>query len=170
MKAPLIMSVISSNFHASRPCMHVYHRSLPGLSCLQRLSGQFFALEDLGNLWRLEDGPELDSGWRLDRVGVHRIMHPMDDGAVDHRQAFGIKDCMRLRQLFLRHAHLVVVCVMRPKHCLAIRNKFKQYGYRHRSACARRLEVLFLEISDICLDSAFSGCHGALGRLGACCL
>jgi hypothetical protein len=166
--------------------MHVYHRSLPGLSCLQRLSGQFFALEDLGNLWRLEDGPELDSGWRLDRVGVHRIMHPMDDGAVDHRQAFGIKDCMRLRhddrsfivltetkfskRLFLRHAHLVVVCVMRPKHCLAIRIKFKQYGYRHRSACARRLEVLFLVISDICLDSAFSGCHGALGRLGACCL
>jgi len=71
-------------------------------------------------------------------------MQPTDDGAVDHRQAFGIKDCMRLRQLFLRHAHLVVFCVMRPKHCLAIRDQFKQYGCRHRIVCERRLEVLFL--------------------------
>ncbi len=51
---------------------------------------------------------------------------------------------MRLRQLFLRHAHLVVVCVMRPEHCLAIRDQFKQYGCRHRIVCERRLEVLFL--------------------------
>ena len=38
--------------------LHVFRRNLPGLSCPQRLSGQFFDLEDLGNLWRLEDGPE----------------------------------------------------------------------------------------------------------------
>ena len=35
--------------------VHVYRRNLPGLSCPQRLSGQFFANEDLGNFWRLED-------------------------------------------------------------------------------------------------------------------
>jgi hypothetical protein len=52
--------------------VHVYRRNLPGLSCPQRLSGQFFALEDLGNLWRLEDGPDLDGDWRLGGVGVHR--------------------------------------------------------------------------------------------------
>jgi hypothetical protein len=34
-----------------------------------------------------------------------------------------IKNCMRLRQHFLRHAHLLVVCMMRPKHCLDLRNK-----------------------------------------------
>jgi len=51
---------------------HVYRQNSQGLSCPQRLSGQFFALEDLGNLRRLEDGLELDSGWRLGGVGVHR--------------------------------------------------------------------------------------------------
>jgi hypothetical protein len=130
--------------------VHVYRRNPPGLSCPQRLSGQFFALEDLGDLWRLEDRPELDSGWRLGGVGVHRIMQPTNCGAVHHRQAVGIKNCMRLRQLFPRHAHLVVVCMMRPKHCLAIRDQFKQQGCRYRRVCERRLEVLFLVIRDIC--------------------
>jgi hypothetical protein len=89
--------------------VNVYRRNLPGLSCPQRLSGQFFALEaGLGNLWCLEDGPALDSGWRLGDVGVHRIMQPPDDGAVDHRQALGIEVCMRRSQIFLRHAHLLV--------------------------------------------------------------
>jgi hypothetical protein len=83
-------------------------------------------MEDLVNLWRLEDGPGLDSGWRLGGVGVHRIVQPTDDGAVHHRQAFGIKDCMRPRQLFFRQANLLVVCMMRPKHCLTICDQFKQ--------------------------------------------
>jgi hypothetical protein len=74
--------------------------------------------------------PELDSGWRLGGVGVHRIVQPTNDGTVHHRQAFVIKNCMRLRQLFLRHAHLLVVCMMRPKYCLA--DQGPPYGVHKR--------------------------------------
>jgi hypothetical protein len=56
------------------------------MHCPLGLGGQFFALEDISNLWRLEDGPELGSGWRLDGVaGVHCIVQQTDDGAV-HQQ------------------------------------------------------------------------------------
>ena len=61
---------------------------------------------------------------------------------------------MRLRQLFLRHAHLLVIWMMRPQHCLAIRDQFKQHGCRYRRVCERRLEVFFLVIRDICLASS----------------
>jgi hypothetical protein len=88
--------------------------------------------------------------------------------AVHQRQALGIENCMRLRQLFLRHAHLLVICMMRPKHCLAIRDQFKHHGCCHRRVCERRLEVLLLVVRDIRLDCAFSLL--ALGRLGAGCL
>ena len=57
---------------------------------------------------------------------------------------------MRLRQLLLRHAELLVVCMMRPKHCLAVRDQFKQYGCCYRRACERRLKVLLFVISNIC--------------------
>ena len=49
---------------------------------------------------------------------------------------------MRLRQLLLRHAELLVVCMMRPNHCLAVRDQFKQYGCCYRRACERRLKIL----------------------------
>ena len=59
---------------------------------------------------------------------------------------------MRLRQLVFRHAELLVVCMMRPKHCLAVRNpwQFKQYGCCYRPACERRLKILVFVVSDIC--------------------
>ena len=76
------MSGIPSNLYASRT-VHVYRGGLPWLSCSHRLSGKFFALEDLVNLWRIEDGPELGSGRRLGGAGVHRIVYPPDDGAVE---------------------------------------------------------------------------------------
>ena len=56
---------------------------------------------------------------------------------------------MRLRQLLLRHAHLLVVCMMRPKHGLAIRDQFKLYGCRYRRVYERSLEIL-LQVRDIC--------------------
>ena len=76
----------------------------------------------------------------------------------------------RSSQLFLSHVHLVLVCVMRPKNCLAIRDQFKLYGCRYRRVYERSLEILLRVVRDICSDFAFSGCHGALGHLGAGCL
>ena len=53
--------------------------------------GSFSPLEDIGNLWRLEDGPELGS---VD--GVHCIVQQTDDGAVHHCETFIIKRGERL--------------------------------------------------------------------------
>ena len=50
-------------------------------------------------LWRLENGPELDSGWRLGVIGEHSIVQRTDDGAVYQHQTLGIQNCMRLLQL-----------------------------------------------------------------------
>jgi hypothetical protein len=52
---------------------------------------------------------------------------------------------MCLRQLFLSHAQLLVVCMMRLKHCLAIRDQFKLYGCRYRRVYERNLEILLEE-------------------------
>ena len=52
--------------------------------------------------------------------------------------------------LMLSHAELLVVCMMRPKHCLAVRDQFKQYGCCYRRACERRLKILVFVVSDIC--------------------